>query len=133
MKAIDITPKIKESMSKQVLWSIDLFYSVSEQLSINGFEVSFWDGEENWAGIIFEDTRVGFLWKKYPLFFILESISDKIKDCLRQYDFLVYVIVDDLLKQQFKLNNEELNYYFSQGGINFHRFSPENLWFYTNF
>jgi hypothetical protein len=58
---IDITNNIKDARSKGVLWSIDLFFDFIKQLKVNGYEISYWQNEENWANISFESILVGYL------------------------------------------------------------------------
>ncbi|WP_276133043.1 hypothetical protein [Polluticoccus soli] len=63
----DITNVIKNAISKDVAWAVDSFFSVIEKVRNERLTISFWEGEENWAGIIANNETVGYIWRKHPL------------------------------------------------------------------
>lgn len=127
----NITSTIKVAISKNIIWSVNFFFSTVERIEEIGFKISFWEGEENWASILADDKIIGYIWKKYPLIFILAQYSDEIKDNLKDYDYITIVEVKSLIDKEFKINYDEL-----KGEIDFglcyDGFSIEDLWFHTN-
>lgn len=127
----NITQDIKKAINQNVLWSINTFYDFIETIRNKGFEVSFWDGEENWAILIVAKTNIGYLWEKYPLLFIQSNYLDNIKYDVEDYSFLSIISVDDLNTNVLKLNYDELTEHFEYG-IDYNKFSVTDLWFHTN-
>lgn len=127
----DITQQIKNAISQDVLWSIDIFFVVKEHLIKNGYEVSYWENEENWAIILIKNKTIAYLWKKYPLIFVNSQYSKTVRDLLREYNFLSFIHVEDFKKKDFKITSESLKDKIDCG-INLEGFSVEDLWFYTN-
>jgi len=128
---LDITKNILEAISKDVLWSIDLFFSFITELRVKGYEISYWPNENNWASISFEDSLVGYLWKKYPLLFIESRGKEKINELLTKFDYIVVIVVNNLTDKNFQLNYSEFKDILDYG-VNYDAFSAEDLWFYTN-
>jgi hypothetical protein len=126
-----ITQNILNAISKDVLWSVDLFFKFIEQLQKKQYIVSYWENEENWASISFEGTLVGYLWKKYPLLFIEKKIRGDFNELLNDFEFIVVITVDSLTEKCFKVDysmlKDTLDY-----GVNYDAFSAEDLWFHTN-
>lgn len=127
----EIDEIIKSTVSSNVDWEFLMFYLVIDALQSAGVQVSFWEGEENWASIHVRDKIVGYIWKKHPLIIIeRESIPD-FKSMLIDYEPINYIEVDSLSRDLFKLNDDGLKRYFDCS-IDFDLFTMEDLWFNTN-
>ena len=127
----DITELFKKVTSSELNWSVSVFYSVLEYIKKQKFQVSFWEGEENWASIIYNNNTVGYIWKKYPLIIFEEQIYPFLDQYFKDIDGVYYLNVDSLNIDLFSIQREEFKDYFE----NFHKFDSftiEDLWFFTN-
>lgn len=127
----DITQDIKSAINRNILWSVRIFFDFIEKLRVEKVEVSYWDGEENWATLIVDSSPVGYLWKKYPVLFIQSNYLNKLKGQDGISTFLSVIVVDDLNAEVLELNYFDLKDYFEYG-INYSKFSATDLWFQTN-
>ncbi len=123
----DITNIIKEANSTEVIWSVELFYSILEELKSNGFEISFWEGEENWATILLGEDTIAYVWNKYPLVLISSKSLENFKQIQTKYNFIYFIEVSSLHNKELKIDAGQLNAEF-----NTESFSAEDLWFHTN-
>jgi hypothetical protein len=128
----NITTQIKEAISVNALWSISDFFYFLEILNDNGFETSYWKGEENWAGLIHNDVLIGYIWHKYPLIFIKEDRADEIELFIKELEYIIVIKSKDLVSEEFSIDVDEdlfnrINYF-----RNTKNFSANDLWFYTN-
>jgi len=89
--------------------------------------LSFWEGEENWASIIINNIVVGYIWQKYPLVVVENKISSEIKDI----EGIYFLEVDFLDVNLFKIEDDSLKVYFENFN-NLNSFTMEELWFQTN-
>ena len=96
-----------------------------------GYQISFWEGEENWASIFVNDKLIGYLWQKHPLFFINRGYYSSFRILLKEHQYIVFIDVDRLTEKELKIDYNDLKDEI-EFGINYHRFSAEDLWFYTN-
>jgi len=124
----DITNIILDAISKNVLWSISEFYTVIDKLKTNGYQISFWEGEENVACILSGDKTIGYLWKKYPLFFIVFMHSNVVRDLLKDNSYVVFVDVDSLESIELKLDYPHLKDYVDFFE-DYDRFAAMDFWF----
>ena len=126
----EINDIIKRTISSNVDWEFSIFYLVIETLKSTGVQVSFWEGEENWASILVNNKAIGFIWKKYPLIIIEKEGVTNLKRVLIELDPINYIEVESLSKDLFSLD-DELKEYFG-GSIESDVFTMEDLWFNTN-
>ncbi len=127
----EINKIIKDAVSSNIDWMFSVFYLVIDELKNAGIQVSFWDGEENWASILVNNKTIGYIWKKYPLIIIEKKDSLDIKSVLIGHDSISYIEVDSLSGDFFRLDDNELKEYFDNS-IDFDSFTMEDLWFNTN-
>lgn len=126
----EINDIIKRTISSNVDWEFSIFYLVIDTLKNTGVQVSFWEGEENWASILVNNKAIGFIWKKYPLIIIEKEGVTNLKRVLIELDPINYIEVESLSKDLFSLD-DELKEYFG-GSIESDVFTMEDLWFNTN-
>jgi hypothetical protein len=127
----NITTKIKDAISQNILWSINVFFDFIEKIRCEDIEVSYWDGEENWATLIIDKKPIGYLWKKYPLLFIQRNYLNKVKIVIENCKYLSSVTVDDLNAEVLKLDYDDLKDHLEYGE-DYGKFSATDLWFQTN-
>lgn len=127
----NLTEIFKKVIESNVNWQFSLFYYVLDILKNNKIEVSFWEGEENWASILMDKKVVGYIWKIYPLIILEHEISFQVKYILQNINWVNYISVNSLSKDLFKIENKEIEKYFENFN-NFKSFTIEDLWFQTN-
>lgn len=127
----NLTEIFKKAILSNLNWSVSVFYYVLETLKANNVNLSFWEGEENWASILNNNKTVGYVWKKYPIIVLEKQVAPDIKDYLRNEDGIFYVEVASLDRDQFKIEDEEVEKYFENFN-SFNSFTFEDLWFQTN-
>ncbi|GAB4044458.1 hypothetical protein [Spirosoma litoris] len=127
----DITQQVKSAIYQNSHWSISLFFNVIENMRRKGYEISYWENEENWAIVLVENKPIGYLWQKHPLFFIKPMYFTVLKDLLFNDGPIEIIEVDDFVGKLFKIDYHLLNDQFDFG-IDPERFSIEDLWFYSN-
>jgi hypothetical protein len=99
----EITTIIKEVCSKNIIWGVDVFYAVIEQLRSKDCYISFWDNEENWATILVDDKIVGYLWKEFSLAFVISQYVNDISISLKEFDFVTLVEENSLTSKELKI------------------------------
>lgn len=127
----NITKQIKEAIVVDALWSISDFFYCIEKLGNNGFEISYWKDDENWAGISCKGAGIGYIWQNYPLIFIREDYVSKILLFTNELPYIVLIISKDLTIAEFTIDMDEdmLN---RIGYIrNTESFSAADFWFHT--
>ena len=127
----NITQEIKDAISQNIVWSINIFFDFIENFRKEDIEVSYWDGEENWATLIIDKKPIGYLWKKYPVLLIQSDYLNNVKTVIENYTYLSLIVVDDLNAEVLKLDYTDLKDYFEYG-VNYNKFSATDLWFQTN-
>lgn len=127
----DITKKIKSAISQNVLWALNMFYDFIEQLRAYNIQVSYWEGEENWATLIIAEKPIGYLWKKYPLFIVEENQRENLSEILEKNNFISVILVKNLNDEILSLNYNDLKDFFDYG-LDYNKFSATDLWFQTN-
>ena len=127
----NITKKIKRAISQNILWALSMFYDFIEQLRAKNIQVSYWEGEENWATLIIAEKPVGYLWKRYSLLIVEKYLRDELNDFLENYDFLSVILVENLNDETLSLDYDDLKDYFDYG-FDYNKFSATDLWFQTN-
>lgn len=127
----NLTGILKKIIASNVNWSVSLFYLVLETLRDNNLNLSFWEGEENWASILINNKVVGYIWRKYPLVVVEKKISSEIKYILKDIEGIYFIEVDLLNVDLFKIEDESIKVYFENFN-NFNSFTMEELWFQTN-
>jgi hypothetical protein len=128
---IDITQDVRSAISQDVLWAVEMFFIIKEQLKNNGYEILFWENEENWATIDIEDRSIGFIWKRYPLIFIIDEDAKPIENLLKDYDFMTFIEVADFKAEILKINYQEFKDRI-EFGLNQDQFSVYDFWSATN-
>lgn len=127
----NLTHIFKQIITSNSNWSTSLFYLVLETLKTMNVDLSFWEGEENWASISINDKVVGYVWRKYPLVVIEKKVSSEIKNILKEIEGIYFIEVDSLREDLFKIEDEKIKVYFEDFN-NFNSFTMEDLWFQTN-
>lgn len=126
----DITHSIEKAISQDVLWRQG-FFNIIKKLQDNGYIISFWENEENWASILLDDKIIGYMWEKYPLAFIKSQYSDSIKSFLNEEQPIVFIDANEMTEKVFIINYEALKDYIDYG-LPDDGFSAEDFWFVTN-
>ena len=103
---ININRKIESAATQNVLWSISEFYTFIEEIVSYDVEVSFWDGEENWATLSINDDGGGYIWKRYPLLIVEKSFIGNIEKFLEHFDFIQVVEVSAITSKELAVNRE---------------------------
>lgn len=57
----DITAEVAMAMRKDTLWPVDGFFALLSFLTRSSFDVSFWEGEEEWAVLRRDGNVVGYI------------------------------------------------------------------------
>lgn len=127
----DVTKDIKNAISQDVLWRTSIFFEYTQLLRKNEFEISYWEGEENWATISISNSPVGYLWRKYPVLFIVDKYQTQVVEISSSYGFVSIIFARDLNLKAFKLDYQALVDYLDYGA-NYEKFSATDLWFHTN-
>lgn len=127
----NITLDIKTAISKNVLWRTNEFFNALERLENKNYEISFWEGDENWATVLVNNKVIAYLWQKYPLGFVNSEYMSIMENLLQSYGFVTLIETSNFEKKIFKIDYEELKNEIDYG-LNSDRFSVEDLWFYTN-
>lgn len=122
---------MNDVISADVSWTNNHFFVFTEKLKSKGLEISFWENEENWASIIRKDTTMGYIWRKYPLVFIVGGYEHLINECRRDDKYPWVIKTDSLSHKEFMLDYHELKDRIDFG-IDQNSFSAEDLWFFTN-
>ena len=129
-KKKNISSIFREAKETNILWKISEFYYVLDSLNNENIHVDFWDKEENWAVIRFEDQTVGYVFFSYPIIICEKKYFSKICDKLIKYNYIKFITVQSLSSKELMIDNdlsiETLN-------INMGNrvFSAEELWFET--
>jgi len=128
---MNITNAIKKANEADVLWSVSLFFTCIDLISKDEFFVSFWEEEENWASVSFKDVVVGYVWRKHPLILVDSGYEDRIKLCLKEYQFISFIAVKSLYETELSIDDgilkDEIDLHFNKDA-----FSAEEFWFQTN-
>ena len=130
-KKIDLTDKLIKASAVEELWALKDFYSVAEFLTDRNFNMSFWEGEENWASLSKEDKSIGYLWKKYPLMIYQKDAESLLAETFAVFPYIISVPVIDFLKADYSIEYEKVKDLISNFP-NIKNFSINDLWFYTN-
>lgn len=131
MNMRDITQEIRNAIDQNIPWSIDVFFDTIERLGREHVEISYWDGEENWATLAIDKRPIGYLWKKYPFLFVQSDYLTTINGAISALTYMSPIVVDDLDAKVFKLNYADLTDYLAYG-VDYSKFSATDLWFNTN-
>jgi len=127
----DLTSIFIEATNIEMAWVVNEFYSVKDYLETDKFEISFWDGEENWAAIKKDGLPVGYLWKRYPLIIYQQEYETNLNQLFASFPFLKRIPVKD-----FQAKEYYINYKVAKNFIDYftaiNHFSINDLWFYTN-
>lgn len=126
----DITHNIEKAINQDVLWRQG-FLNMLKKLQDNGYIISFWENEENWASILVDDNIIGYMWEKYPLVFVKSQYSNSIKNLLNEEQSIVFIDVDEITEKAFIIDFEALKDYIDYG-LPDDGFSAEDFWFVTN-
>ncbi len=116
------------ALRQDVVWRISQFYEFKENVSyLNDYDVSFWEGEENWAVLSSGDDMISYVWHRYPLVFVIKGYRDQFPND----DFIVYVECDNFDKEEYKLDYTLFTDYLEYG-MDYSKFSVHDLWFQNN-
>jgi len=125
----NITKKLENLKQVNVPWQSNLFYKVSDWLNSCAIDVSYWEGEENWASLSINGSGIGFLWRKYPLIFA-KANSSFIKKMKSNFPSLEIIEVTFLESPELYLERKTALFFFQKNWENC--FSAEDIWFETN-
>lgn len=128
---MNIKKEIIRATSHNILWPLSEFYEVLEILKQNGIGISYWEDEENWAGLIIEKQTIGYIWKKYSIMFIVREYFEIVYEYLQNKEYLSIIKVESLTSKELILEKPLLKRVFN---IQFENdfFSVDDLWFNTN-
>lgn len=127
---MNIDKDIIKATSQEILWSVNEFYIVKENLEKTEIEVSYWE-EENWAELIIDKQIIGYLWIRYPVMFILDKYYFTMNRCLSFGNYLSVIRVKSLTNKDLTLSKDILSTIFNTQ-FDSDNFSVEDLWFNTN-
>jgi hypothetical protein len=127
----NLTAIFRKVFESKANWAISAFYLALKILKANKINLSFWEGEENWASILSNNKTVGYIWKKYPLVVLEKEIASDIKNYLKDIEEIFYIEVVSLDRDMFKIDDDELKGCFENFN-SFNSFTFEDLWFQTN-
>lgn len=130
-ESIDISYVINSARSHNVNWAFSFFSQIMEELKNEGYTVTYWESEENWASILNSTSTIGYMWSKYPLIFIEKNEAQKLKSIKSQFIPVEILEVESLSQEFFRIEDKELKRYFL-GAFNLNCFTIEDLWFGTN-
>jgi hypothetical protein len=127
----DITSLIEKAFTQNVLWRNNIFYEILEGFVSNQIKVSFWEEEELWAQIFYNETIAGYMYVKYPIVLLTKEYYESLNVCLNRYDYISVIKVDSFFKEYLFIKEDVLKEVFNVtfGGK---LISVEDLWFYTN-
>lgn len=129
-KMRNITQAFKQAVSSDANWMFNTFYLVIDELDEVGIQVSFWEGEENWASILVDDSIAGYIWKRYPLIVFERGYLPDLKTTISNIGNISCIELDSLNRELLKLD-EAFKPYFDTY-LDFSSFTMEELWFTTN-
>jgi hypothetical protein len=127
----NLTDTFNKVIASNENWAVSLFYLVIERLRSDNVDLSFWEGEENWASILINNKVVGYVWKKHPLVVIEKEFFSQIANTLKKIDRVYFIEVDCLGKDLFSIEGEALKVHFENFN-SFNSFTMDELWFQTN-
>jgi hypothetical protein len=125
----DITSIIKAAFCEGVLWSVSDFYEVLKTLEHRHVTVAHWV-EENWATLMYGEKIIGYLWKAYPLLFVVENYRSIVLKAMNDYSYISVVTTDDLSKREFLVSDSEIKSLFNLESITA-PYSAEDFSFYN--
>jgi hypothetical protein len=127
---MDITNAFLKASKANLLWKINDFHLALEKLKNNGYEVSYWVDEENWATIS-KANIIGYLWTRYPLMMIEDKYADHVRQYLKDFQYVVYVETSSLQSEEYRIDFSRLQDIFD-GPLQKRLLSFEDIWFFTN-
>lgn len=131
MNMRNISKCLKEVISRDVNWQFSIFYDVVEALENDGFDTSFWEGEENWALISYNDEGIGYIWKKYPLIILEKDKALLIKKNLKNINVISYIEPESIDNDLYRIDDNNLKS-FIDIPHDIIELTMNDLWFYTN-
>lgn len=126
---IKLNEQINYSLSLNHLWKIQEFHNWISKIEKLGYNISFWENEENWATIMDNGEIIGYLWYQNPLLIIQSSdLICTISNTELEEIQIIYHI--DFNEKIFFLDKDNLKY--SEFSLLNNPFSINDLWFMTN-
>ncbi len=127
----DITECIKQAISTEVLWGLEEFYFFLNRVKETSFKISYWDGEENWATISVNGEAIGYVWRKYPLIFLVTEMVEKLTELTDEFNYVILIRVSSLTSRELVVHSE-LYLIDRLGCINYEvAVSASDIWFDT--
>lgn len=127
----NISEVFRKAMLVDTTWKTREFYEILNKFDNDTFEVSYWEGEENWASILVKNILIGYIWRKYPLIIIEKQYAKEIKELAECDDLCYYLEVEALNKDVFEIDDVQIRKIVN-GSMDFDSFTMEDLWFNTN-
>ncbi len=128
---MDITQEILKALNEETLWSVSEFYEVKTIISNHVFTVSFWEGDEKWASIGFNNQLIGYIWSSYPLIIIKKPFINNIKRLLSKFTYINFINAESFSDEIYLANSSILQKTLIGFDISSF-FSLEDFIFYTN-
>lgn len=126
---MDITNFIKRAINLDVNWRHLDFLNVIDILSKNYF-INYEVNEEKIAVIQKNDDIVGYLYLKYPLFFIESEYFSPINLILNEYNYIQYIKVDSINHEYLYVDKILYDKYFDYME-NVNNFSAQDFYFFN--
>lgn len=127
----DVTEIFKQAILSNTDWRFSEFYQAIERLKSKDIEVSFWDGEDNWASVGVHNIVYGYIWKRFPLIIFEKEKLPGIHTFLEEVASVQYIEVTSLTEEQFMVNDDMCKDHFEEP-LDAACFTMDDLWFYTN-
>jgi hypothetical protein len=127
----NITEDIKKSIYADIPWRINQFYSFLEEIKLLDINILYSNGEDNWASIVSNNTLIGYVWRKYPLVFIVTDKASALDELWEHFEYIVLITVSDLSSNELIIDAESdiidrLRYSNYDNPT-----SASDIWFYT--
>jgi hypothetical protein len=130
LKIRNISSIFREAKETNILWKISEFYYVLDCLKNVNIDVGFWDNEENWAVIRYEDHAVAYVFFSYPIIICEKKYFNKITEKLKKFDYIKFITVQSLSSKELMIDND-LSIQLLNINMGKRVFSAEELWFET--
>ena len=124
---MDITDFIEKAIKVDANWRYFDFYAAIDILS-KTYLVDHEINEEKIAIIQNEDNTLGYLYLKYPFFFIKSEHHSLINSLLSEYSYIQYIKVDSIYHEYLSMDKLLYDKYFDHME-NINNFSAQDFYF----
>lgn len=122
----NLTQQFREALPNALLWRNRDFYEVMAVIFSTEFSLIFWEGQDNWAVIRDGETEVGYIWKKYPVIFVINEVAARITGSLKNRPYVAVVSTHDLSEKEFMMDEDSPDVMLV-AGLDSGRFSAEEF------